>query len=160
MFGLGSFRLATPNPCWTRFGATNKAIYCIKKPCWFFNHLRFFNLSMPLFVRSKFVSNLLTHNRRGHLNWERRRNIKIFQAFIGWKAPSIMRYRRVQYGLGVAMHCDYGFGVNFFYEPFSCLNISMSANMKIYNFNAQPTYRFQKFSHRCTPLVALPHRIN
>ena len=97
-------RLATANLYWTRFGATNKAIYCTKKPCWFLNHLWFFNLSMSLFVRSKFASNLLTHNRRGDFNWKRRRNIKIFQAFIGWKAPYIMRYRRVQYRLVVAMY--------------------------------------------------------
>ena len=87
--------LATANPSWTRFGATNKAIYCSKKSCRFLNRLRFFNLSMSLFVCSKFASNLLTHNRRGGFNRERRRNIKIFQAFICWKAPSIMRYRRV-----------------------------------------------------------------
>ena len=94
--------IATANPSWTRFGATNKAIYCSKKSCRFLNRLRFFNLSMSLFACSKFASNLLTHNRRGIFNRERRRNIKIFQAFIGWKAPSIMRYRRVQLGLGVA----------------------------------------------------------
>ena len=57
---------------------------------------------MSLFVRSKFVGNLLTHNRGVNFNRERRRNIKIFQAFIGWKTPSIMRYRRVQYRLAVA----------------------------------------------------------
>jgi len=58
---------------------------------------------MSLFVRSKFASNLLTHNRRGSFTRERRRNIKIFQAFIVWKAPSIMRYRRVQFGLMAAI---------------------------------------------------------
>jgi len=57
---------------------------------------------MSLFVRSKFAGNLLTHNRRGSFIRERRRNIKIFQAFIVWKAPSIMCYRRVQFGLVVA----------------------------------------------------------
>ena len=105
VFFEGAYSLAsvaTANPSWTRFGATNKAIYCSKKSCRFLNRLRFFNLSMSLFVCSKFASNLLTHNRRGIFNWERRRNIKIFQAFIGWKAPSIMRYRRVQYRLAAA----------------------------------------------------------
>ena len=94
--------LATANLYWTRFGATNKAIYRTKKPCWFFNHLRFFSLSMSLFARSKFANNLLTHNRRGDFNWKRRRNIRIFQVFIDWKAPAIMCYRRVQYRLAVA----------------------------------------------------------
>ena len=59
---------------------------------------------MSLFVRSKFASNLLTHNRRGDFSWERCRNIKIFQTFFSWKAPSIMCYRRVQYGLAAAKH--------------------------------------------------------
>ena len=97
-------RLATANLYWTRFGAANKAIYRTKKPCWFFNHLRFFSLSMSLFARSKFANNLLTHYRRGDFNWERRRNIRIFQVFIDWKAPAIMCYRRVQYRLAVASH--------------------------------------------------------
>ena len=58
-------------------------------------------LSPYLFARN-LRGNLFTHNRRGDFNWERRRYIKIFQAFIGWKAPSIMRDRRVQLGLAVA----------------------------------------------------------
>ena len=75
VFFEGAYSLAsvaTANPGWTRFGATNKAIYCSKKSCRFLNRLRFFNLSMSLFVCSKFASNLLTHNRRGGFNRERR----------------------------------------------------------------------------------------
>ena len=46
-------------------------------------------LSPYLFTRN-LRCNLLTHNRRVDFNWERRRYIKIFPAFICWKAPSIM----------------------------------------------------------------------
>ena len=57
-------------------------------------------LSPYLFARN-LQSNLLTHNRRADFNRERCRHIKIFQAFICWKTPSIMCYRRVQLGLAV-----------------------------------------------------------
>ena len=56
-------------------------------------------LSTTLFIRLKFACNLLTYNRRGNFNRERRRHIKIFQVFICWKAPSIIRYRRVRLGI-------------------------------------------------------------
>ena len=84
---------------WTRFWETNKALYCSKNPCRFFNRLHLFDLSKTLFVLSKFARNLLTDNRRESFNRERRKHIKIWWGFICWKYPSIIRYRRVQLGL-------------------------------------------------------------
>ena len=70
-----------------------------KKPRRFFNRHRFFVLSNTLFIRSKFAKQSATQNRWADFNRERRRHIKIWQVFICWKMPHILRYRRVRLGI-------------------------------------------------------------
>jgi len=67
-----------------------------------------FCLSLYLFALN-LRSNLFTHNRRGDFNRERRRHIKIFQGSICWKAPSILRDRRVRLGI-LWLNSNYGNG--------------------------------------------------